>query len=466
MKSVELGSLAEIGGGWRGKDAGTEVRLVRTTDMSGGEIDWTTTPTCSTPSDPNRLLRHGDILVARTGAGSVGKVALVQSPPPSVANENLLWVRPIDTLDSAYLVWFLRTTEGRRQLESRAVGSVMPNISAKRLATIRIPHNDLAKQIRIASSIDEASRSQRSASASLTRAQSSLREARRGVWAMAVAAAPRPTHDWPTEAIGDIATVRDTDRIALNATQRSARPGGTPYYGASGIIDWVDGYTHEGVYLLISEDGQNLETRATDIAMVSYGRIWANNHIHVLAMSDVILPEFAAAYLNSIDLRDFLTGTTQPKLPLNRLRGVRIPVPHLHEQERLVGTISEITTTLEGWSRSLEQAIAAMERAWQTFLNRLYDQEVEASIEPDSPTNANAQRRERTLPDLSYPTIEAALSAHPDGLTPEQLFAAVELEGSDTAERVDSFYQKLRQLVAEGRVNERRVEKSVVLVTV
>ena len=103
--------------------------------------------------------------------------------------------------------------------------------------------------------------------------------------------------EWKT--LGDVAINRDRMRKPITASKRVA--GIYPYYGASGIVDYVEGYIFDGNYLLISEDGANLIARSTPIAFPISGKTWVNNHAHVLEFNNLITQRLIEIYLNLVE---------------------------------------------------------------------------------------------------------------------------------------------------------------------
>ena len=112
-------------------------------------------------------------------------------------------------------------------------------------------------------------------------------------------------------------------------TSGNRKPGDIPYYGASGIVDYVKDYIFDGDYLLISEDGANLLARSTPIAFSISGKTWVNNHAHVLRFDEYATRRYVEMYLNSIDLSYYITGAAQPKLNQKNLNKIEIPLPDL-----------------------------------------------------------------------------------------------------------------------------------------
>jgi type I restriction enzyme S subunit len=86
--------------------------------------------------------------------------------------------------------------------------------------------------------------------------------------------------DWRVQSLGDLTENFDSIRVPVKEADR--RTGPYPYYGASGIVDYVDKYLFDGEYLLVAEDGENLRTRNTPVAFLARGRFWVNNHAHIV----------------------------------------------------------------------------------------------------------------------------------------------------------------------------------------
>ena len=87
---------------------------------------------------------------------------------------------------------------------------------------------------------------------------------------------------WKDFRLLDIAEILNEKRVPLSQMEREKRQGKYPYYGASGIIDYIDGYLLDGDYVLVSEDGENLKTRQTPVAFKASGQFWVNNHAHII----------------------------------------------------------------------------------------------------------------------------------------------------------------------------------------
>lgn len=121
--------------------------------------------------------------------------------------------------------------------------------------------------------------------------------------------------------------LKNEKRIPLSSRQRDGLKRIYPYYGAQGIIDYVDDYIFDGKYLLIAEDGANLITRKENIANIAKGKFWVNNHAHILEIKDFYLFYFIYYYINSISINDYITGSVQPKLNKKNLLNLKVVYP-------------------------------------------------------------------------------------------------------------------------------------------
>lgn len=152
---------------------------------------------------------------------------------------------------------------------------------------------------------------------------------------------------WKTYKLGDVVNILDNRRIPLSARQREQRRGEYPYYGAQGIIDYVDDYLFDGTYLLIAEDGENLRSKKQNIAQLVSGKYWVNNHAHILESNGLCDIRYIFYLLNIIDISGYITGSAQPKLNQANLLAISISLPPLAEQKRIAGILGAIDDKIE-----------------------------------------------------------------------------------------------------------------------
>lgn len=169
--------------------------------------------------------------------------------------------------------------------------------------------------------------------------------------------------------LNEISENCDNQRKPVTSGNRIA--GEYPYYGASGIVDYVDDYLFEGDYLLISEDGANLLVRNTPIAFSISGRNWVNNHAHVLHFDTYETRKYVEIYLNSIDLSPYITGGAQPKLNQKNLNKIPILLPAPAEQARIVSILDRFDALCNDLTSGLPAEIEARQKQYEYYRDKL-----------------------------------------------------------------------------------------------
>lgn len=171
------------------------------------------------------------------------------------------------------------------------------------------------------------------------------------------------------KALGNISENLDFMRKPITSGLREK--GNIPYYGASGIVDYVKDYIFEGDYLLVSEDGANLLARNTPIAFSISGKNWVNNHAHVLKFNTYTERRFVEFYLNNIDLTPYISGASQPKLNKNNLSNIKIPAPPFEEQQRIVTILDKFETLTNSIVDGLPKEIELRRKQYEYYREKL-----------------------------------------------------------------------------------------------
>lgn len=149
--------------------------------------------------------------------------------------------------------------------------------------------------------------------------------------------------EWKT--LGEVCEIANNGRKPVKASLRIS--GEIPYYGANNIQDYVEGYTHDGEYILIAEDGSaSLENYS--IQWVN-GKFWANNHVHVIKGKTDLYNRFLYFYLTHMNFIPYLSGAGRAKLTKAKLIEIPIPIPPLAVQKeiaRILDAFTAITSEL------------------------------------------------------------------------------------------------------------------------
>lgn len=299
------------------------------------------------------LLKHGDIVFARTGA-SVGKSYLFNLNKKTVFAGYLLKISPNPTLINSYLLWVqTRTERYKKWVIENSLRSGQPGLNSLQLSTynIVIPKNK-NEQTAIAAALSDAD----SLISSLEQLIAKKRLVKQGAMQELLTGKkrlPGCEGEWEIKKLHEVVNVLDNMRIPISETNR--KKGDTPYYGANGILDYVNGYTHDGEFVLLAEDGAN--DLLNYPVVHAKGRIWVNNHAHVLEAKNNIIDTLYLLYrLQNLDYTQVLVGGTRSKLNKSVLLNLQIILPSYHEQTAIAVILSDMDEEILALEAKLEKA--------------------------------------------------------------------------------------------------------------
>lgn len=174
------------------------------------------------------------------------------------------------------------------------------------------------------------------------------------------------TDDWEQRKLGDIVDFLDTQRKPLTENIREKGP--YPYYGASGIVDYVAGYIFDEELVLLSEDGANITDRNYPVCFLASGKYWVNNHAHVLKTKEGIDNNFICNSLECKDFSIYNTGMTMPKLNQDICKRIPVDFPTYDEQEKIGNYFRDIDYFITLHQRKLDQ----LKKLKKYFLQNLF----------------------------------------------------------------------------------------------
>ncbi len=177
---------------------------------------------------------------------------------------------------------------------------------------------------------------------------------------------------WEVKNLSEVCENFDKKRIPITKSNRIQ--GNIPYYGASGVVDYIDNYIFDDELLLISEDGANLLARTYPIAFSITGKTWVNNHAHVLKFKYTVTQKFIEYYINSISLNDFISGMAQPKLNQKSLNSIPLPIPSLPEQKRIVALLDAAFADIDGAIANTQKNLTNARALFDSTLNRIFSE--------------------------------------------------------------------------------------------
>lgn len=291
---------------------GTEVNEIGlgTPFFRSGEFEEIRPKIAAWTTKPLRLALSTDVFVCVVGAnaGEVNRGA------DGAIGRSIGAVRSGDRLDHDYLYYFLRSIEV--YLRNAAQGSAQAVISKDDLGRIEIPLPSLLEQRAISDVLgaldDKIEFNQRQ--------QSTLLGICHAAFDVALMKGP------DVMKVEDMVRFRNNERKPLSAMERSGMKRRYPYYGATGIFDYVDGYLFDDVNILIGEDGSVVNDDGTPVAQMAWGKYWVNNHAHVLS-GKAVSTELAFIALARSDVRPLITGAVQLKINMGNLKNLEVALP-------------------------------------------------------------------------------------------------------------------------------------------
>ena len=177
---------------------------------------------------------------------------------------------------------------------------------------------------------------------------------------------------WVEVDLMEVINLHDSIRIPLNKSERSARIGTYPYYGANGLVDYIDDYLLDGEFVLLAEDGGNFDVPGKPVAYGVAGKFWVNNHAHILSAKDAIPVAFLLYWCNSWNWMPFVGGTTRLKLTQEGMRKVRFPLPPLAEQRRIVAKLEALNAKSARARTALARIETLVSRYKQAVLRKAF----------------------------------------------------------------------------------------------
>jgi type I restriction enzyme S subunit len=177
--------------------------------------------------------------------------------------------------------------------------------------------------------------------------------------------------EWALKPLGDVADFLDGRRRPVKDSDRAKMRGDIPYYGASGIVDYVNDYLFDEDLILLGEDGENILSRNCRLAFKISGKSWVNNHAHVLRPRAGMALDYLVEFLESRDYEQYNTGTAQPKLNKQACSGIPVLCPPLPEQRSIAAALSDVDALLGGLDRLIAKKRDLKQAAMQQLLTGL-----------------------------------------------------------------------------------------------
>lgn len=323
------------------------------------------------PSRAQKLVEKDDVIFATTRPTQLRYCLITKEYSDEVASTGYCVLRPKkDKVLAKWILHWVGSSEFKIYVEENQSGSAYPAISDGKVKEFKIPipcpenpKKSLAIQAEIVRILDSFTELIAELTAELT-----ARKKQYAYYRDQLLSFEEGEVEW--KALGELAENLDSMRKPITSDLRDA--GDIPYYGASGIADYVKDYIFDGDFLLVSEDGANLLARNTPIAFSISGKSWVNNHAHVLKFDTYAERKYVEHYLNSIDLTPYISGAAQPKLNKKNLESISIPNPLPEEKSRIVAILDKFDALTNSISEGLPREIALRQKQYEYYRDMLF----------------------------------------------------------------------------------------------
>ena len=267
-----------------------------------------------------------------------------------------------------YFYYLLISPHVQNQFRTKAQGSTVSNLNTDRVADVNIAFPPLSEQQSIVDYLDSAFAK---IDAMKANAEKALNEAK-ALFQVSLKEMLEPKEGWEEKLLPEISENLDSIRKPVTKGKRTA--GIYPYYGASGIVDYVDDYLFDEDLLCISEDGANLLMRTYPIAFPISGKVWVNNHAHVLRFKSIVTQKYVEYCFSGMKLDEYITGAAQPKLTQKALNSIIINLPStLDEQQSIVATLDSLKLKVDRLQANYNKISQECDALKQSILRQVFE---------------------------------------------------------------------------------------------
>lgn len=311
----------------------------------------------------SQMLYKNDILISAASGSRehVGKVAFIYQDIDYYFGGFMGVIRCNNNVNSRYLFHIFTSSIFQDYLNEVLNSSTINNLNSKVMDSFRLPIPPLSVQTEIVRILDALTALTSELTSELILRRKQYEYYREKL--LSEEELGKVGFEWKT--LDQISENLDSKRKPITSGLRTS--GKIPYYGASGIVDYVEDYIFDGDFLLISEDGANLLARNTPIAFSATGKIWVNNHAHILKFNSYEERRFIEFYLNKIDLTPYISGAAQPKLNKKNLNSIKIPIPSIPKQQRIVSILDKFETLTNSITEGLPLAIEQSQKRYEYY---------------------------------------------------------------------------------------------------
>lgn len=321
-----------------------------------------------------RPLTDRTILVSING--TLGNVGAYDSEK-IILGKSACYFNVKQSVDKDFIYYVVSSPVFRQYLENNATGTTIKNISLKQMReyTFSIPQIDEQKRISsVLRKLDEKIKNNKAINNNLEQQAKALYKD----WFFEFS--PFSTegnlpNGWRLGTVGDIIQLHDSKRVPLSGSERDKMEKIYPYYGATSLMDYVDNYLFDGIYLLLGEDGTVVDGLGFPILQYVYGQFWVNNHAHIITGKEGFSVEELYLFFSLTNIKSIVTGAVQQKVSQQNLKKVPVIIP----SKEALSAFDDLIQPIFAQIRNLRDENAHLADLRDTLLPRLMSGELDVS---------------------------------------------------------------------------------------
>lgn len=353
--------------------------VIRNNNIKNGRIDFTSPSFTDDEHFAQRIKRAvpkaGDIVITREAP--MGEVGMIPEGIECCLGQRMVLLRANERIcDKHYLLYGLQSQFVQHQISwSEGTGTTVSNLRIPHLEQIRVPYVPLDQQKKISSvlyALEDKIENNRKLNDNLLRQAQALYK-NRFIDLKPFNGEMPP--DWQLGTVSEIIELHDSKRIPLSSRERANLTKIYPYYGATSVMDYVDRYLFDGIYLLLGEDGTVVDDKGFPILQYVEGKFWVNNHAHIITGKNGFTVETLYLLFSLTNVQSIVTGAVQPKISQANLNNVSVVIPSKAE----LGTFNSIVQPIFSQIRNLRAESDRLTATRDILLPRLMSGEIDAT---------------------------------------------------------------------------------------
>lgn len=388
FNTVKLGEYLYIKGriGWKGLKKKEYLeksgfRIVNGESLTENGIDWNKAGYISKErydESPEIMLQQDDILISKDGTiGKIGYVDSLDTPTTVASGIFVIRNQMPEIINTRFIYHFFNSKYFKNFIIMRTEGSVIPHLYQKDFVDLDFPMPELRVQDKIVGILD-AINNKIKINKSINNNLEQQAKALYKDWFFDFS--PFSTegnlpNGWRLGTVGDIIQLHDSKRVPLSGSERDKMEKLYPYYGATSLMDYVDNYLFDGIYLLLGEDGTVVDSLGFPILQYVYGQFWVNNHAHIITGKEGFSVEELYLFFSLTNIKSIVTGAVQQKVSQQNLK----KVPAIILSKEALSAFDDLIQPIFAQIRNLRDENSHLADLRDTLLPRLMSGELDVS---------------------------------------------------------------------------------------